>query len=138
VGAKTSINLFALPVSLKLHSPLILCYLTFCTTAYLSACRLVYRGDVYQEAKDMVRVSIGAFKQYQSYFPIGKRSLVMLKGMARDVFEMGEMGAGKLDVVEKPSDQNDSSMVDSVMFANIFGQLETVDPWLTWPNDMPA
>lgn len=136
VGAKSSITLFALPVSLTAHSPLLLCYLGFSTKAYLSACRIVFRGDIYQEGKDLVRVSIGAFKHYRFYFPTGEKTLGMLKGIARDVFDIGEIRAGKHSIVEKPSDQIDPAIVHSEMFADIFGQIETVDPWLTWDNNI--
>lgn len=129
LGAKSSITLFTLPVSLTVHSPLLLYYLAFSTTVYLSACRFVFRSDIYQEAKDLVRVSIGALKHYQGYFPIGERTLGKLKGIARDVFKMVEMGTGKKNIVEKPSDQIDPAIANSEMFAEIFGQLETVDPW---------
>jgi hypothetical protein len=81
-------------------------------------------------------VSIGAFKYYRVHFPISERTLGKLKGIARDVFDMGQTGTGNSDVIEKHSDQIDPAVANSEMFADVFGQLETVDPWLTWSSNL--
>lgn len=83
-------------------------------------------------------MSIGAFKHYQSYFPISKRTLGMLRGIARDVYELGDLGtgAGKKSVGEDRSDGTELASANSEMFAEMFEHMDTADPWLTWPSNM--
>jgi hypothetical protein len=98
---------------------------------------LIFEGDFYKEARDLIRVTIGAFRRYKEYFPISLRAFELLKKLARDAFAMDNFNAvsqSSASSTDHPVDGIDP-LFHSEMFADIFGQLETVDPSWIWSTD---
>jgi hypothetical protein len=61
-AAGAGIGLFTLPTPFVSHTPLLICGLTLCILAHISACRFKLTGTAYTAARDRVRLGLGAIK----------------------------------------------------------------------------
>ena len=96
-------NLYALPSSILLHTPLGICGITKATLANLSACAYVYnnRGDdrerggnlerssEWKMARDRIRLGLGATKVLAGVWEGARGTERELKAIARGVFANG-------------------------------------------------
>ncbi|KAM0152865.1 hypothetical protein ACHAPG_007389 [Botrytis cinerea] len=102
-AAQTAINLYALPSSILLHTPLGICGITKATLTNLSACAYVYnnRGDgrerggnlerssEWKMARDRIRLGLGATKVLAGVWESARGTERELKAIARGVFANG-------------------------------------------------
>lgn len=85
-AAENAINLFTLPTPLANHTPMVVCGVVLSILAQLSACSFVLQDAQYENARDRIRLGIGALKEYGKIWQVGQQSLVEVKSIAREIF----------------------------------------------------
>lgn len=83
-AAGAGIGLFTLPTPFVYHSPLIICGLTLCILANISACRFKLTGSAYTAARDRVRLGMGAIKALGRVWTVGAVTVKELQVIARE------------------------------------------------------
>jgi hypothetical protein len=131
-AAKACINLFALPSTSKLHSPLLTCILAYAPRAYLAICSQFPEENSHQVARNLVGVSINTFKLYEKLFPVSSLALAKLKPIAREYFERECKEGEHPTSLGKQLDP----LFNVTPFEDVFGELERVKLSWAWLEDI--
>ncbi|KAH8590647.1 hypothetical protein B0O99DRAFT_302703 [Bisporella sp. PMI_857] len=87
-AAEAALTIFTLPTPLINHTPLVVCGVALSILASLSACSWVLDGNEYEAARNRIRLGIGTLRVYGRTWPVGQRTLMEIKSIAREVFRM--------------------------------------------------
>ena len=83
-AVEKQVNLFTLPTSFGLHSPVVIYMVAVSVIAHISACSYVLRSNALEIARNQVRLNIGALWAFQEIMPFSQRTLLEMKTVARE------------------------------------------------------
>ena len=87
-AAEAGIGIFTLPGPFTTHTPLVICGLTLCLLAQISACRFILKGPAYTAGRDRVRLGLAAIKVLGEVWTIGANTVKEVQAIAREVLSL--------------------------------------------------
>lgn len=82
------LGMITLPASILKHTPLIICGLAMAIMGQISACILVLEDNKILEARERIRLGIGALKVFTEVWPLAKKTIVEMKAIARELLNI--------------------------------------------------
>jgi hypothetical protein len=104
---------------------MVVCGVVLSILAQLSACSYLLQGAQYEAARNRIRLGIGTLKEYGKIWAVGRRSLVEVKSIAREVFATAESRKRQDDEMEL--DLNGFASANSLDIQSYFDEFGALD-----------
>ncbi|KIM93884.1 hypothetical protein OIDMADRAFT_172967 [Oidiodendron maius Zn] len=82
------LGMMTLPTPIMKHTPLIICALAMAIMGQISACRLVLEPKEVIEARERIRLGIGALRAFTEIWPLGRKTILEMKTIARELLNI--------------------------------------------------